>query len=162
MGVNFDCIEVFYWIQRGRKPKNGNENSWKWNWHVPRGGFDVSVLGIRTSRFSTTLNSVKHLNTVKIDSHGHQSLNYGESISARKNSKNRHLVARNRGWPKTATFWKSLVNRMLCIPIDVKLFTYYLQVFFKENTQSGFRVLSESIFLEVYSVGVFSFCLLFQ
>ena len=43
---------------------------------MPRGVFDVSVLGIRTSRFSTTLNSVEHLITVKIDPHGHQSLKF--------------------------------------------------------------------------------------
>ena len=43
---------------------------------MPKGVFDVSVLGMRTSRFSTTLNSVEHLNTVKIDSHGHQPLNF--------------------------------------------------------------------------------------
>ena len=41
---------------------------------MPKGVFDVSVLGIRTSRFSTTLNSVEHLKTVEIDSHGHQPL----------------------------------------------------------------------------------------
>ena len=42
---------------------------------MPKGVFDVSVLGIRTSRFSTTLNSVEHLKTVEIYPIGHQPLN---------------------------------------------------------------------------------------
>ena len=41
---------------------------------MPKGVFDVSVLGIRTSRFSTTLNSVEHLKTVEIYPIGHQPL----------------------------------------------------------------------------------------
>ena len=41
---------------------------------MPRGVFDVPVLGIRTSRFSTTLISVEYLTTVEIYSHGHHAL----------------------------------------------------------------------------------------
>ena len=61
---------------------------------MPRGVFDVSVLGIRTSRFSTTLNSFEYLITVKTDPHGHQSLKPG-ALSRKIFSKKKSTKFRN-------------------------------------------------------------------
>ena len=62
--VNFDCIEVFYWIQRGRKPRSPNSENRNIKdppWHVSTslsGIFIPSFLDTRWSQRDITFTNV--------------------------------------------------------------------------------------------------------